>query len=71
MKLTSGGIARYDVHNADDLAELVRTGMVWRSGPKVLKLALDAIRAGDVPRPVYNVPPAVDAYLDRRGVARP
>jgi hypothetical protein len=59
---------RYDVRNADDLAHLVATGMVWRSGPKVLKLALDAIRAGDIARPTRNVPAAVDAYLDRAGV---
>ena len=44
----STGMGRYDVRKADDLAELVATGMVWRSGPKVLKLALDAIVAGDI-----------------------
>lgn len=62
---------RYDVRNTDDLAHLVATGMVWRSGPKVLRLALDAIAAGDIERPTRNVPTAVDAYLDRLGVARP
>lgn len=66
-----GGIARYNVHNLADLAVLVERGLIWRSGPKVLKLALDAIRSGDVARPVYNVPAPVDAYLDRSGVPRP
>jgi hypothetical protein len=39
--------------------------MVWRSGPKARKLALAAIVAGAIVRPTRNVPPAVDAYLDR------
>lgn len=69
-QLTPGGIARYNVRDANDLAELVRTGMVWRSGPKVLKRAIDAIRAGDIARPTWNVPAAMDEYLDRMGVPR-
>ena len=69
-QLTSTGILRFDVHDPADLALLVATGMIWRSGPKVLKLAMDAIRDGDIARPVYNVPPAVDAHLDRLQVPR-
>lgn len=41
---------------------LVETGMVWRSGPKVLKGAIEAILAGDIARPTRNVPPAVDLH---------
>lgn len=70
-KLSGSGILRYDVHDTEDLGILIRTGMVWVSGPKVLKLALSAITAGDIERPVHNVPEWVDTYLDRLGVSRP
>ena len=63
----STGIARHDTRNTQDLAHLVATGMIWRSGPKILRLALDAIAAGDIERPTRNVPPAVDAFLDSSG----
>ena len=67
----STGMVRYNARDTADLAHLVATGMVWRSGPKVLKRALDAIVAWHIERPARNVQPAVDAYLDRQGVARP
>jgi hypothetical protein len=68
--ITPGGIARYDVHDPADLAQLVASGLIWRSGPKTLRLALDAIVDGRIARPTHNVPPAVDAWLDRKGVVR-
>jgi hypothetical protein len=44
--------------------------LVYAEPCVVLKLAMDAIRAGDIARPVYNVPPAVDAHLPPAGASR-
>ena len=70
MSTLHAGVRRYDTRNANDLALLVATGMIWRSGPKTLKRAISAIAAGDIERPTRNVPPAVDALLDRLQVPR-
>lgn len=63
-----GGMAHYDLKNHDDLAVLIDRGLIWKGGPQAIKLAMDAIISGAVPRPTHNVPPAVNAELDRLGV---
>ena len=59
------GVMRYDVHDPADLAYLIKTGLIWRGGPKTQRLAVDALLRGDVPRPA-NLPEQVVAFLDSR-----
>jgi hypothetical protein len=68
--MTPGRFARYDPNDLDDLRTLVASGLIWRGGPKTVQRAMEAIVAGNIDRPTRNVPASVDAYLDRRGVAR-
>ena len=64
------GMLRLDTNDPADLAALIENGMIWRGGPKAIQRAIFAIGHGAVPRPTRNVPPDVDAYLDRLGVTR-
>jgi hypothetical protein len=59
------GVMRYDVHDPDDLAYLIKAGLIWRGGPKTQRLAIDALLRGDVARP-DNLPEQVVAFLDSR-----
>lgn len=59
----SSGVMRYDVHDPEDLAYLIRTGLIWRGGPKTQRLAIDALLSGAVPRP-GNLPEQIAAFLD-------
>lgn len=68
MPSIQGGIARYDIKDPEDLAVLIDRGLIWRGGPQSVQAALRAIVDGDVPRPTRNVPPEVNAYLDKLGV---
>lgn len=61
----ASGVMRYDVHDPDDLAYLIKTGLIWRGGPKTQRLAVDALLRGDVERP-DNLPEQVAAFLDSR-----
>lgn len=61
----ASGVMRYDVYDPDDLAYLIKTGLIWRGGPKIQRLAVDALLRGDVPRPDH-LPAQVVAYLESR-----
>jgi hypothetical protein len=53
---------RYDVHDPADMAELIRTGLVWKGGPATIDLAIEYLQ--DHPEAVNDlVPPAVVAEL--------
>lgn len=66
-----GSMAHYDLDDPEDFAFLIERGLIWRSGPRTVTRAVQAIVRGDVPRPTNKVPPKLDAYFDKMGVARP
>lgn len=68
MPSINGDMARYDLNDPEDLAVLIDRGLVWMGGPRTTQLALKAIVDGVVPRPSKNVPPEVNAYLDKLGI---
>lgn len=43
MKVVDG-VMRLDLHDADDLAALVRSGLVWKGGPVAHRLAVQYLR---------------------------
>jgi hypothetical protein len=58
----STGVIRFDIDDPDDLADLVRTGLIWKGGPKAIAKAVTALLDGTLPRPP-NLPPQVAGYL--------
>jgi hypothetical protein len=60
------GVARLDIHDDADMAVLIRTGLIWRGGPKTVARAVQYLRAN--PSMVNDkVPAAVLAELaDKR-----
>ena len=66
----ASGVMRYDVHDPGDLAYLIKTGLIWRGGPKTQRLAIDALLRGDVARP-DNLPGHIMAILDRAEQPQP
>jgi hypothetical protein len=59
----ASGLMHYDVHDPEDLAYLIQTGMIWRGGRKTQRLAIDALLSGAVPRP-RNLPERIAAFLE-------
>lgn len=54
----------YDMSNPDDLAEVVRTGLVWDGPGWAIKRAIDAINKGTLPMPSY-IPEPYASYITR------
>lgn len=71
MPSVSGSIAHYDLNDPEDLQVLIRTGLVWRGGPKAVQRALRAVQDGTATRYPEKETPEVSSYLDKLGVARP
>jgi hypothetical protein len=65
------GMARYDINDPEDLQVLIRTGVVWKSGPKTMQTVLRALQDGTVERVPEKEPANVKSYLDRIGVVPP
>lgn len=40
-----GGMRRYDVNDPEDMAALIRTGLIWRGGPNTTELAVEYLLA--------------------------
>lgn len=70
MPSIDGGMARYDTNDPEDLQVLIRTGLIWKSGPKVMQKVLRALQDGTVTRVVAKERPEVTSYLDKLGVPR-
>jgi hypothetical protein len=58
----ASGMLHYDVHDESDLAELIRTGLIWRGGPKTQRLAVALLLTGRVPVN-DRVPLAIAAFV--------
>lgn len=71
MPSINGGMARYDINDPEDLQVLIRTGLVWKSGPKTMQVVLRALQDGTVTRVPEKEPEHVTAYLDKLQVAIP
>lgn len=57
-----GGVARYDITKDEDMAALIRNGLIWKSGPKTIALAVQYLR--DHPEAINSlVPTSVSALL--------
>jgi hypothetical protein len=61
-------MARYDTGDPDDLQVLIRTGLIWRAGPKTLGDVFEQFQEGTVTRVVAKEPPEVTVYLDQLGI---
>lgn len=40
MPTDSGGVIRYDINDPADMAALIKSGLVWRGGPKTVGKAV-------------------------------
>lgn len=60
----ASGFLRYDINDEDDLAALIKAGLIWKGGPDAVEKALRALSTGAVERP-DNLPPEVAAWLDK------
>lgn len=56
MPTESNGVMRFDVNNVNDLAVLVRSGLIWRGGPQAIAAAVTYLKAN--PGAVNDMVPA-------------
>lgn len=40
----ANGVRHYDVHDPEDMAELIRTGLIWKGGPNSQQLAVEYLQ---------------------------
>lgn len=56
MPTEVNGILRYDINDPSDLADLIRSGLIWRGGPAARNAAYEYLRAH--PEAVNDTVPA-------------
>lgn len=67
----NGGMARYNLDDPEDMQVLIRTGLIWKGGPKAVQKALRALQDGTCDRVPVKETPEVNAYLTKLGVPEP